>query len=135
MPDPDALYDRYSDARSKVFDFTRELGDRGDITLTYEQATALVALAEGYLALVTYQLGQECCVRKLRDMDLFKAPGVAETLDWADALTQLNIIALSDESIDDTLGVLLKYQDDIAKLQGSEAKRILDTVRAELAPA
>ncbi len=74
-------------------------------------------------------------VQKLRTMDLFKLPGVAETIDWAQALTQLDVLALTPEAINDTLGVLLKYQDDIAKVQGSEAMRILDQVRAELATA
>jgi len=74
-------------------------------------------------------------VQKLRTMDLFKLPGVAETIDWAQALTQLDVLALTPEAINDTLGVLLKYQDDIAKVQGSEAMRLLDQVRAELAAA
>jgi MoxR-like ATPase len=72
-------------------------------------------------------------VQALRDSDLFKAPGIAETLDWADALTQLDKVALDPQAIDDTLGVLLKYQDDIAKIQGSEAARILNDVKSELA--
>ena len=72
-------------------------------------------------------------VQKLRAMDLFKLPGVAETLDWADALTQLDRAALTPEAIDDTLGVLLKYQDDIAKIEGSEARRLLDQVKQEMA--
>ena len=71
-------------------------------------------------------------VQSLRREDLFKLPGVAETLDWASALTELDKIALDPETIDDTLGVLLKYQDDIAKIQGSEAKRLLDQVKADL---
>jgi MoxR-like ATPase len=74
-------------------------------------------------------------VQKLRTADLFKLPGVAETIDWAHALTQLDVLALTPEAINDTLGVLLKYQDDIAKVQGSEATRILEQVRAELAAA
>jgi MoxR-like ATPase len=72
-------------------------------------------------------------VQALRREDLFKAPGIAETLDWADALTQLDKVALDPQAIDDTLGVLLKYQDDIAKIQGSEAARLLNEVKAELA--
>jgi len=71
-------------------------------------------------------------VQKLREMDLFKLPGVAETIDWADALTQLDKVALTPEAIDDTLGVLLKYQDDIAKIEGSEAHRLLDEVKRDL---
>ncbi|PWJ18094.1 MoxR-like ATPase [Jannaschia seohaensis] len=72
-------------------------------------------------------------VQRLRTEDLFKKPGVAETLDWAKCLLALDMIELSPEVISDTLGALLKYQDDIQKLQGSEAKRILDEVRAEIA--
>lgn len=72
-------------------------------------------------------------VQKLRRQDLFKLPGVAETLDWADALTQLNVIELGEQAIDDTLGVLLKYQDDIARIRGTEAARLLDQVRSEMA--
>jgi MoxR-like ATPase len=74
-------------------------------------------------------------VQKLRRTDLFKLPGVAETIDWANALTELDCVALDPENINDTLGVLLKYQDDITKIQGSEAGRILDQVKAELAAA
>ena len=72
-------------------------------------------------------------VQRLRTEDLFKKPGVAETIDWAKCLLALDMIDLSPEVISDTLGALLKYQDDIQKMQGSEAKRILDEVRAELA--
>jgi hypothetical protein len=60
-------------------------------------------------------------VHRLRAMDLFKQPGVAETIDWANALMQLNAIALNADTVSNTLGVLLKYQDDIQKLQGGEA--------------
>src|SRR5690348_10527310 len=75
-------------------------------------------------------------VQKLRATnDLFKLPGVAETIDWAHALTQLDVLALTPEAINDTLGVLLKYQDDIAKIQGSEAQRLLTQVKQELATA
>lgn len=71
-------------------------------------------------------------VQKLRTEDLFKKPGVAETIDWAKCLLALDVISLSPEVISDTLGAILKYQDDIAKLQGSEAKRILDEARQSL---
>jgi MoxR-like ATPase len=75
-------------------------------------------------------------VQKLRGTsDLFKLPGVAETIDWAHALSQLDVLALTPEAINDTLGVLLKYQDDIAKIQGSEAQRLLTQVKHELAAA
>ena len=72
-------------------------------------------------------------VQRLRTEDLFKRPGVAETIDWAKCLLALDMVELSPEVIADTLGALLKYQDDIQKLQGSEAKRLLDEVRAEIA--
>ncbi|MBM1632347.1 MoxR family ATPase [Sulfitobacter mediterraneus] len=71
-------------------------------------------------------------VQQLRTEDLFKKPGVAETIDWAKCLLALDVISLSPEVVADTLGAILKYQDDIAKLQGSEAKRILDQARATL---
>ena len=74
-------------------------------------------------------------VHKLRGMDLFKLPGVAETIDWASALHQLDVIELTPQAIDDTLGVLLKYQDDIAKIRGSEAAAILDQIKVEVAGA
>ena len=71
-------------------------------------------------------------VQKLRKTDLFKQPGVAETIDWTHALVQLDYLSLDPNSIDSTLGVLLKYQDDIAKIQGSEANALLTEVRSEL---
>ncbi len=74
-------------------------------------------------------------VQALRTEDLFKKPGVAETIDWAKCLLALDVLELSPEVIADTLGAILKYQDDIQKLQGSEAKRILDEARASLEPA
>jgi MoxR-like ATPase len=74
-------------------------------------------------------------VQRLRKMDLFKLPGVAETIDWSQALVALDALALDADTINNTLGALLKYQDDIARVQGSEAARILSEVKAELAPA
>ena len=74
-------------------------------------------------------------VQKLRGRDLFKLPGVAETIDWTDALVQLDQVALTPDSIDHSLGALLKYQDDIARIRGSEAAKILEEVRAEMAAA
>ena len=74
-------------------------------------------------------------VQQLRGMDLFKQPGVAETIDWAHALTQLDCMALDPEMVNDTLGTLLKYQDDIVKIEGSEASRILKEVKMEIATA
>ena len=71
-------------------------------------------------------------VQELRQRDLFKAPGVAETLDWISALHELDCVSLDPEVINDTLGVLLKYQDDIVKMEGSEAKRVLDQIKSEI---
>ena len=71
-------------------------------------------------------------VQALRAGDIYKVPGVAETLDWVSALHELDCISLDPQVVNDTLGVLLKYQDDIAKMEGSAAKRILDQVRDEL---
>ncbi len=69
-------------------------------------------------------------VQNLRDEDLYKVPGVAETIDWAHALVQIDVIDLAPAVIDDTLGVLLKYQDDIEKIRGHEASRILEKVHS-----
>jgi MoxR-like ATPase len=74
-------------------------------------------------------------VQRLRKMDLFKLPGVAETIDWSKALVALDKMALDPQTVNDTLGTLLKYQDDIARVRGSEAERLLAEVRAELAAA
>ena len=68
-------------------------------------------------------------VQALRERDLYKQPGIAETLDWANALTQLNAVSLSESNINDTLGTLLKYQDDIAQVRGSDAAQILDELK------
>src|SRR5439155_25033701 len=74
-------------------------------------------------------------VQALRKEDLFKAPGVAETLDWAAALTELDATALDPATVSDTLGALLKYQDDIARIEGSKAKELLDCMRARMRAA
>jgi MoxR-like ATPase len=71
-------------------------------------------------------------VQAIRAQDLFKAPGVAETLDWASALVELDAVALDPQMVSDTLGVLLKYQDDIQKMQASGAKVLLDQMKTEL---
>lgn len=68
-------------------------------------------------------------VQDLREGDLFKPPGVAETLDWAQALATLDQMVLEPGVADDTLGVLLKYQDDIAKIRGSEVTRMIEEIR------
>jgi MoxR-like ATPase len=71
-------------------------------------------------------------VQALRGGELFKAPGVAETLDWVSALHELDSVTLDPQTVNDTLGVLLKYQDDIVRMEGSEAKRILDQIKDEI---
>ena len=67
-------------------------------------------------------------VQSLREQNLYKAPGIAETIDWAQALVELNCVALDPQTVDSTMGVLLKYQDDISRIQGSEAGKILDEI-------
>lgn len=74
-------------------------------------------------------------IQRLREIELFKVPGVAETIDWAGALTELDKVALDPETVSDTIGVLLKYQDDIARIEQGEGRRILKEVKAELAAA
>jgi MoxR-like ATPase len=74
-------------------------------------------------------------VQRLRKMDLFKLPGVAETIDWSKALVALDKMTLDPQTVNDTLGTLLKYQDDITRVRGSDAERLLAEVRAELAAA
>jgi MoxR-like ATPase len=74
-------------------------------------------------------------VQALRAQVLFKSPGVAESLDWAAALTELDVVALDPATVSDTLGVLLKYQDDIARIEGTKAKELLDAVHAEMRAA
>jgi hypothetical protein len=71
-------------------------------------------------------------VQALRKQDLFKQPGIAETLDWATALCELDAVALEPALVTDTLGVLLKYQDDIAKMQDTKVQALIDEMRAEL---
>jgi MoxR-like ATPase len=71
-------------------------------------------------------------VQKLRQIDLYKLPGIAETIEWARALMALDALVLDPAVVQDTLGVLLKYQDDIARLQGGEAARLLEEMRAQI---
>ncbi len=71
-------------------------------------------------------------VQRLRELDLFKLPGIAETIDWNQALTQLDVMTLEPDVVNDTLGALLKYQDDIARVRDTEAARILEEIKAEM---
>jgi MoxR-like ATPase len=100
----------------------------------YPDATRELAILQSRAPEASLALSREVVafVQRLRAEDLFKKPGVAETIDWAKCLLALDVIQLSPEVIADTLGAILKYQDDIQKLQGSEAKRILDEARNSL---
>ena len=93
----------------------------------------LAAKAPGVPAQLSAQVVE--FVQKLRNTDLFKLPGVAETIDWAYALNYLNQTELAPGAVDETLGVLLKYQDDIARIKGAEAARLLSEAKSELAAA
>lgn len=101
----------------------------------YPDAERELAILKRKVPGVPSRLSQEIVrfVQHLRNEELFKLPGVAETIDWTRALSFLDKVALDPETIDNTLGVLLKYQDDIAKMQGSEAAALLRQVQQELA--
>lgn len=100
----------------------------------YPDAVRELAIVERKLPGLSAELSGQVVafVQKLRSEDLFKLPGIAETLDWAEALVQLDRVVLDNELVDDTLGALLKYQDDIARMRGSEAARLLEEVKLEL---
>jgi MoxR-like ATPase len=105
--------------------------------LGYPDAARELQIVRAKVPGIAKKLSQEIVhfVQRLRKEDLFKAPGVAETLDWASALSELDVVALDPATVSDTLGALLKYQDDIARLDSSKVKDILDDVRAELRAA
>src|ERR671913_99077 len=99
--------------------------------LDYPDAERELAILKARAPDAPAKLSQEIVafVQAIRKEELFKAPGVAETLDWAAALVELDAVALEPALVSDTLGVLLKYQDDIQRMQGSKAKEVLDAVR------
>ncbi len=99
----------------------------------YPDAKRELAILKAKAPKASARLSQQIVafVQRIRQEDLFKSPGVAETLDWATALVELDAVALDPAMVSDTLGVLLKYQDDIQKMQGSRMKEILDQVKAE----
>jgi len=103
----------------------------------YPDAERELAILRAKVPGIAKKLSQQVVafVQALRKEDLFKSPGVAETLDWAGALTELDVVALDPAMVSDTLGVLLKYQDDIAKLDGTKVKALLDEVKSELRAA
>ena len=100
----------------------------------YPDAERELAILAAKVPQAPVRLTQEIVafVQRLRKQDLFKLSGVAETLDWATALTELDAVALDPAQVSDTLGVLLKYQDDIARMQGTRAQELIDEVHAEL---
>jgi MoxR-like ATPase len=101
----------------------------------YPSAERELAILERKVPGVQKRLSREIVgfVQHLRETELFKLPGVAETIDWTRALAFLDKVSLDPETIDNTLGVLLKYQDDIAKMKGSEAANILRQVQQDMA--
>ena len=103
----------------------------------YPNAAREMEIIEARLPHVPERLSRQIVsfVQKLRAEDLFKLPGVAETLDWTQALMTLDRLELDPETINDTLGALLKYQDDITKIQGSEAAKLLQQVNTEIRQA
>src|SRR6266700_3307733 len=105
--------------------------------LGYPNAERELSIVRAKVPGIAERLSREIVLfaQSLRKEDLFKAPGVAETLDWAAALSELDVVALDPATVSDTLGVLLKYQDDIARLEGTKAKELLDEVRAQLRAA
>src|SRR6516225_2841741 len=102
--------------------------------LGYPDLTREMAIVRGKAPRAPERLTAELVafVQRLRKQDLFKSPGVAETLDWAAALAELDAVALDPAQVSDTLGVLLKYQDDIAKIEGAKAQTLIEETRAEL---
>jgi MoxR-like ATPase len=100
----------------------------------YPSASMELAIIQRKVPQCNERLAREIVayVQKLRTLDLFKNPGIAETIDWATALTELDRVALDPETISDTIGALLKYQDDISRINGSEGRKTLDAVKAEL---
>jgi MoxR-like ATPase len=105
--------------------------------LDYPDAERELAILKARAPEAPDQLSKEIVafVQAIRKEELFKAPGVAETLDWAAALVELDAVTLDPALVSDTLGVLLKYQDDIQRLQGTRAKELLDAVRSDLRAA
>ncbi len=103
----------------------------------YPSADREMKILRGRLPGIGKKLSEQVVhfVQVLRKEDLFKVPGVAETLDWAGALTELDVVALDPATVSDTLGALLKYQDDIARVDNTAIKRLLDDVKSELRAA
>lgn len=103
----------------------------------YPSAERELAILAARAPEVSSKLSEEVVafVQRLRTEDLFKRPGVAETIDWAKCLVALDTLTLDPQTVSDTLGALLKYQDDIARFQGSQAKKVLDEVKQAMVGA
>ena len=103
----------------------------------YPSAERELAIVKSRVPGISAKLSQQVFgfVQALRNQDFYKNPGVAETIDWATALTELDAVALDPATVSDTLGVLLKYQDDIARLDNSKVKALLDDVKSDLRAA
>ena len=103
--------------------------------LGYPEAERELAIVRRRLPQIGETLSRQIVglVQGLRALDLYKLPGVAETIEWSRALIALDAVALDPSTVEHTLGVLLKYQDDIARVQGSEVARLVERIRAESA--
>lgn len=103
--------------------------------LGYPEAERELAIVRRRLPQIGETLSRQIVelVQGLRELDLYKLPGVAETIEWSRALIALDAVALDPSTVEHTLGVLLKYQDDIARVQGSEVARLVERIRAESA--
>ncbi len=100
--------------------------------IDYPTAERELAILHARLPAVPAMLAREVVafIQRLREADLTKSPGIAETLDWSAALLALGVDHLGPAQVDQTLGVLLKYQEDIAAIRGVGARTILDESRA-----
>jgi MoxR-like ATPase len=99
----------------------------------YPNAERELAIVKSRVPGISAKLSQQVVsfVQALREQDFYKSPGVAETIDWATALTELDARALTPQVVGDTLGALLKYQDDIARMQGDTLQKVLKEVTSE----
>jgi MoxR-like ATPase len=112
---------------------TREIHDALKRRCLYPSAERELAIVKSRVPGISAKLSQQVVrfVQALRGQDFYKSPGVAETLDWASALTELDARALTPEVIGDSLGALLKYQDDIARMQGETLQKVLKEATGE----
>ncbi len=104
--------------------------------MDYPDAERELAIVKSRVPGISAKLSQQVVrfVQALRDQDFYKSPGVAETIDWATALTELDARSLTPQMVGDTLGALLKYQDDIARMQGDTLQKVLKEATSETRP-